>query len=97
MIFFQGKKKKVASGSDGEKNNAAEVEVEVDGDNFAKVVTRRKGKRVQDDEPSHTGRMRAFPDDPVSSDYEPYANDGEASGSGPKVSSAPEGQFFEQW
>lgn len=42
--------------------------------------------------------MRAFPDDPVSSDLEPDIN-GEASGSGPKVSSAreTERQLFDQW
>jgi len=89
----KGKKKKVASGSDDENN---EVEVEADKDNFAKVVTRPKGKKVQNDEPSYTGRMRAFSDEPVPSDDEPYAN-GEVSGSGPKVNSALEGQLFDQW
>lgn len=95
-FFFSGKRRKEALGSDDEKNNDAAVEVEVDEDNFAKVVNRRpKGKPVQDDEPSFTGRMRAFPDDAVPSDDED-AN-GEASGSGPKVSSATEGQIFDQW
>ena len=94
FFFFSGRKKKVvASGSDDEENK---VEVEADKDNFAKVVTRSKGKRVQDDEPSFTGRMRGFPDEPVPSDDEPYA-DGEASGSGPKVNTAPAGQLFDQW
>lgn len=95
FYFFSGKKKKEALGSGDEKNK-----VDIDGDNFAKVVTRPKGKRVQDGpaEPSYTGRMRAFSDDPVSSDPEPDVN-GEASGSGPKVSSAPETerQLFHEW
>ena len=90
FFFFLGKKKKVTLGSDDEENDDAEVEVEVDKDNFAKAVTRPKGKKVQDDEPSFTGRMRAFPEDPVPSDDEPNAN-GKASGS------APEGQVFDQW
>lgn len=89
-FFFSGKKKKATCGSDDDKNKD---EVEVDKDNFAK---RPKGKKVQDDEPSYTGRLRAFSDDPVPSDDEPYA-DGEASGSGPKVNNAPEGQLFDQW
>jgi hypothetical protein len=90
FFFSPGKKKKVAQGGDDEKNN----EVEVDKDNFAKVI-RSKGRKVQD-EPSFTGRLRAFPDDPVPSDDEPYANE-EASGSDPKDNSAPEGQLFDQW
>jgi hypothetical protein len=89
-FLFPRQEKKVAPGGYDEKNN----EVEVDKDNFAKV-TRSKGRKVQD-EPSFTGRLRAFPDDPVPSDDEPYAND-EASGSDPKDNSAPEGQLSDQW
>ena len=61
------------------------------------MVTRSKGKKVvQDDEPSFTGRMRAFSDDPVPSDDERNGN-AEASGSGSKGKGAPEGQLFDQW
>lgn len=100
FFFFSGKKKRVNSGKTGSDDEKDKVEVEVDKDNFAKVVTRPKGKKVQDDEPSFTGRMRAFSwaDEPLPDDDEPYFANGEASGSGPKDSgSAPEGQLFNQW
>ena len=103
FFFFPGKKKKEASGSDDDSSNAAAARVEVDDDNFKKVVARPKGKKhgsfgrkIQDDEPSYTGRMRAFPDDPVvpSDDQESDAN------GGPNVGNAApekEGQLFDQW
>ena len=41
--------------------------------------------------------MRAFPDESETFDEESYTNGGEASGSGSKDGSAPEGQIFDQW
>ena len=100
FFFFPGKKKKEASGSDDSSNAAAVgVEVDVDEDNFTKVVARPKGnkqgsfgRKIQDDEPSYTGRMRAFPDD----DHESDSNGGPNVGSAAPASEK-EGQLFNQW
>jgi len=104
----KGRRGKDALGSDNDNNEKSDTtgEVQVDGDNFTiagpKGNQKRFGrqKRNQDapevNEPSFTGRLRAFTPEPAPSD--PAPDDGEAFRSTPN-GGAPEAerQLFEQW